>query len=190
MTKFILFGGSIYKASDGGQSFCDEFVKGFDAPVKILDCIFARPEGDWREQFKKDKAFFEEFLKGKFETNLATTKDFVEQMRWADAIYFKGGSTTLLMETLEQCPGWEKEIDGKTVAGGSAGANFFAVYGHSRSQGIVEGFGILPIKVLPHYLSDYTPELDWNKIEQIMRERHPELPLYCLREGEYRVIEV
>ena len=60
MTKYILVGGYIHKAQDGGKAFCEELVKGFNEnrPIKILDCMFARPRESWEEKINQDIDFF------------------------------------------------------------------------------------------------------------------------------------
>lgn len=129
MTKYILVGGYPDKAPDKDKAFAEELINGFEGPAKILDCIFARPRETWEEVFADDKEFFKEhLLNKKFEIQLADPEDFTEQAKWASAIYFRGGRTTPLMELLNKNKGWEKELDGKTLAGTSAGANMMAKY--------------------------------------------------------------
>src|ERR1035437_8716055 len=113
-TKFILIGGFPKKAIDGGKAFCVELIKGFSEPAKILDCIYARPLEDWNQIFQNDKEFFSKNLPGRsFDIELADPKKFIEQIKWADAIYLRGGDSQQLLKLLTQSKGWLDELDGK-----------------------------------------------------------------------------
>jgi len=94
-TKFILVGGYIPKAVDGGNAFCEELVKDFhrDWPVKILDCMFARPKESWDEKFTEDTIFFSKFVKD-FKLELAQPEKFIEQIQSSDVIFLRGGIPT------------------------------------------------------------------------------------------------
>lgn len=165
MTKFILMGGYISRASDGGKAFCEELIEGFDQPVRILDCMFARPKDSWAVAFEEDKLFFAKNLRMKILVTLADPAAFTEQVHNADAVYLRGGSTESLLGMLAAAPGWDKELIGKTLAGSSAGA--MAIVASSYSLDALkcrDGLGLLPIKVIPHWKSDYnTPNVDWDK---------------------------
>jgi len=64
MTKYILAGGYIHKADDGGRSFCEELVKNFDFNKKviILDCMFARPKDMWDKKLEEDREFLSKYI--------------------------------------------------------------------------------------------------------------------------------
>jgi len=52
-------------------------------------------------------------------------------------------------------------LDGKIVAGESAGANVWGRYFYSPSaDSIGEGLGYLPVKIIPHYIEQYEGKLD------------------------------
>jgi hypothetical protein len=51
MTRYVLIPGFASKATDGGIGVCKEMVRGFQEPVKILICLFARPEAGWTSKF-------------------------------------------------------------------------------------------------------------------------------------------
>ncbi len=91
----------------------------------------------------------------------------------------------------DQWPGWEKELEGKTVAGSSAGANMLSKYFYGLDDlGLWEGSGSVPVKVLVHYRSDYNaPNIDWDKAEAELKAYKEDLPLVTLHEGEFRVFE-
>ncbi len=165
MTKFVLLGAKAEKTEGEGKSFVEEVVEGFDQPVRILVCLFARPEDSWQAVFEQDKFFFASKLSQKVLLTLADPAHFTEQLSKTDVVYFRGGRTRKLIETLAACDGWDKELDGKTVAGSSAGVNFLAEQYYSLDDvECCDGLGILPIKALVHYRSDYNaPNIDWDR---------------------------
>lgn len=192
-TKYILVGGYPQRASDGGKAFADESVKGFGEPVKILDCLFARPRDNWEKAYNQDKEFFQRHLPNKvLDIQLADPAIFLEQVKWANTIYIRGGvSEVVLAELLRQGHGWEKELEGKTLAGSSAGAHVIAKYYYGLDDlKLAEGLGFLPVKVLVHYRSDYNaPNIDWDKAYIDLQSYKEDLPLFALAEGQFEVFE-
>ena len=192
-TKYILVGGYVAKAKDGGKAFCEELTDGFEKPVKILDCIFARPVENWGVTFEKDKVFFRHNLpERKFKLVLANLDEFIEQVKWANVIYIKGGKTEPLLNELREQIGWEKELDNKTVSGSSAGAHAIAKYYYSLDkEGVIKGgLGLLPIKVVVHYRSDYNaPNIDWDNADAVLEDYKKDLEVVKLREGEFKIFK-
>lgn len=193
-TKYILAGGYIQNASDKGEAFCHELVKDVNKEsIKILDCMFARPKKDWQETIKKDTDFFSRYL-AKFELVIADPDNFPEQVKEADIIFLRGGFTLPLMEALSKDISWAKELGGKVVAGTSAGAEVLAKYYHVlKTNRTGDGFGLIPIKFVPHWKSVFfdgeTQNLDWDKILQELKEYKEDLPVLTLAEGEFKVFE-
>lgn len=192
MIKYILVGGYLHKASDGGKAFCEELVKGINKkPVRILDCIFARNLEDWESVLEKDKEFFNKFITN-FELQLADPEKFTEQVKNSDVIYLKGGYTRKIMELLSKNLDWIKELDGKVLAGTSAGADAIAKYYTVLStKRVGEGLGLLPVKFIPHWDSDYSDDevsdINWQDELNKLKEYKEELPIYTLREGEFKI---
>lgn len=191
MTKFVLLGAKAEKTEGEGKSFVDEMVEGFDQPVRILVCLFARPEDSWQEVFEKDKFFFASKLNQKVLLTLADPACFVEQLKKTDVLYIRGGRTRKLIDTLEVCKGWEKELDGKTVAGSSAGVNFLGEKYYSLDDvKVCDGLGVLPFKALVHYRSDYNaPNIDWDRAYEELSATGSSAPVLTLAEGEFKVLE-
>ncbi|MBI4121784.1 MAG: Type 1 glutamine amidotransferase-like domain-containing protein [Parcubacteria group bacterium] len=190
-TKYILVGGYPHKAPDGGKGFAEELVKGFDEPVKILDCLFARPRENWEKAFAQDQEFFAKQLPGKqLEFAMALPEQFREQVRLANVIYIRGGvSEALFLQLQKPSEGWQHELSGKTLAGSSAGADVISKYYYGLDDlQIAEGLGLLPVKVIPHYGSDYNaPHIDWTKAEAELAAYKEPLPLIKLAEGQFEV---
>jgi peptidase E len=191
-TKYILVGGYIQNAPDKGEGFCLELIQGVTKEsVKILDCIFARPKEDWENTIVKDNEFFSKYIIS-FELILADPENFTDQVREADIIFLRGGFTLPLMETLSKDTGWIKELNGKVVAGTSAGAEVIAKYYHVlKTNRTGDGLGLLPIKFIPHWKSNFfdaePQNLDWEKILQELKEYKEDLPIVTLAEGEFKV---
>lgn len=124
---------------------------------------------------------------------VARDRRFQDQLRWADSIYFTGGTTQLLLEKLRGQTGWTKLLDGKIIAGESAGANALSTYcyGLDARQFLV-GTCVAPVKVIIHFGSNYLgPNFNWKKLYRQMRDNigPPSMPIYPLCEGEYQILE-
>jgi peptidase E len=191
MTKYILAGGYIQKAEDGGRAFCEELVKDVEVyrQVKILDCMFARPVDSWKEKLEEDHKLFSKFFKN-FKLVLADENKFTEQVKEADVVFLRGGETDMLLDRLNKSPDWTKELDGKTVAGTSAGAMALAKYSHALEKDeLIEGLGVLPVKMIAHWKSTIY-DIDWEKALQQLKSYKEDLPLYTLAEGEFKVFNI
>lgn len=192
-TKFILVGGYPQKAADGGRAFCQEIVAGFKQPIRVLVCLFARPTETWKEAFPESEAFFSSCLPNvKMELQQADPKIFLEQVKWANVVYFRGGMTSLLIESLRQMKGWERLLERKTIVGNSAGANALCTSSYGLHKLVVqEGIGLLPLKVLCHFRSDYNaPNVDWEVALDQLKKSQPKLPTRTLTEDQFEVIRL
>ncbi len=191
MTKFILVGGYIQKAPDGGESFCKELIKGHSVPVKILDCIFARIKERWDESFLADRELFNKYIPEKFELHLADYENFIDQVKWADVVFLRGGSSEELIRALEERAKWKDHIEDKTIAGTSAGADALSTYYFGLdSLEARKGLGLVPIKVIPHFKSDYHGwEFDWNKAYSNLKSYKEDIPILALAEGQFEVMQ-
>lgn len=193
MTKYILNSGGLKRYPDKADKFNKEIVKDLGPSPRILFCLFATPRELWEEKFTQ---YSQRFLKSmddgvapKFE--LAFPDKFVEQVKNSDAIIIHGGDDNLLLQYLKKhdLPAiWH----GKVVAGSSAGAD--ALVEHfwaSDWRCTMDGLGILPIKFIPHYLSDFGKDdsrgpIDWNKAYKELEEYGDKsLPIYALEEGDF-----
>jgi len=193
MTKYILAGGYIHKAPDGGRAFFEELVRGFGdkGPVKILNCLFARDEDSWASKLEENREVFSKYIDN-FELILANPEKFVEQVKAADIIFLQGGYTKPLVDKLRENGDWIKYLDGKTVAGSSAGGDAIAkYYSVLKTSRVGDGLGLLPIKFIPHWKSDYSDDevrdIDWEAELIKMKGYREDLPIYTLAEGEFKV---
>ena len=187
MTKFVLNGGDPFAEEQRAKLFVDEFTEG---KKKIVVCPFAKPaerrEGAALEISEKISGF-----RPGLEIQHAEPANFSEFLAWTEVVYFVGGRTNLLIEELKNFSDLREMMDGKVVAGESAGANAFATYYYGLHSGDVqEGLGFLPVKIVAHYQSDYNgPEFDWAEALHKTEQHGDQWPVWCLKEGEYAVME-
>lgn len=183
-TKFILHGGFTKgKTEENNEDFYKEILKDAPENAQILLVPFAKEPDRIPIATERVK---QEFVKQKWQKSvgfeIATEENFVEQSKNSDVIYFHGGTTIKLLEALRKFQPLKDLLDGKIVAGESAGANVFGKFFYSPSEDKVnEGLGFLPLKIIPHYSEQYKGKLD-NVGE--------DLELLALPEYEFKVFEI
>ena len=193
MTKFILVGGYVHKAKDKGASLCKEMVNGFTdtKPVKILDCMFARPKESWKQKFNEDQTFLSTFINN-FELGLADTETFIKQVKSSDVIFLRGGDTHVLWDILNKNAGWIGALKNKCVVGTSAGAEVLSKYAYNLDTLKIDEYsGLLPLKFIPHWKSDYnSPNINWDNAKKELDEYKEKLEILTLKEGEFKVFNI
>lgn len=191
--KYILIGGYRSRGTDTGQKLATELTKDFAEPVKILIVLFARERDRWDESFAADQAFFENTLPHtKHEVQLAQIETFSEQVKWADVVYMKGGtSTPLMMDALTRDRAWTRHLAGKVVAGSSCGAYVICRYYNQLEPPLLgKGLGLIPYKTLSHWQSpDYGDNAYWKRAYSELDHYGDKLPIIKLAEGEFRVVQ-
>lgn len=180
-TKFILHGGfNTGQVGEDNSPFYKEILKEAPEGAKVLLVPFAK-DAD-RIHLAVSKVSFE-FNKNKTQKSIAievaNEKDFMRQVQSANIIYLHGGKSLQLLEALQKYPDFGKILDGKTVAGESAGANVqCALFYSPQADGVFDGLGLLPLKIIPHYKKEYEGKLDGVR---------PDLEMLLLPEYEFRV---
>jgi hypothetical protein len=192
MTKYILIGGYPSKAKDGGKAICKETAKDFSGKIKILICLFARPENLWVSLYGENKQFFLNNLNNQeiiFE--LANPNNFIKQLKNINVVYFSGGDSQLLSDALDKNPGWVNSLDGRTIIGSSASTDMLSTYNFDLKYfKCSSGTGLVPVKTLVHYESkDYTPPNGWDDALAQLKKYKKDLPIWTLKEGEYKVFK-
>lgn len=197
MTKYVLNSGGIKRQPELKKQFHQELVKGLGNNPKFLLCNFAQGREYWEVKFHGySNSIAEDMLedvKPSFE--LAMPADFVEQCKQADIIYIHGGDDHLLQY-------WMKQFDYKTlftdkvIAGNSAGSDMLATHHWTCDwRACADGLGILPLKFIPHYQSDFGDAdprgpIDWQKAyDELAAYGNTTLPIHALKEGEFIVME-
>lgn len=182
--KFILHGGfNPEKTGEDSHAFYEEILKDTSDNVAILLVPFAK-DAD-RVAYGTDKVS-KEFQKVAGAKNLsimvATQEGFIDEVKRSDVIYFHGGVSVRLLDILKQYVDLESVLKGKVVAGDSAGANVWCKFFYSpHADGVFEGLGLLPVKIIPHYKEEYAGKLDGTD---------PSLETVLLPEYEFKVFEI
>jgi hypothetical protein len=198
MTKYILNSGGIKNSLKFKRLFHEEIIKNLGSEPKILLCNFAQGREYWEVKFPAYvEAILEDMPDGvrpAFE--LAMPDTFVAQIKEADAIYFHGGDGDLLHYWMGKYKLPELFKD-KVVATNSASSDMLAVsFWTCDWRSCADGFGILPIKFIPHFESQFGSNdprgpVDWHKAyNELKVYGDTALPIYALKEGEFEVFEV
>lgn len=181
MTKIILHGGFKPGESQEDDAFFGEILKTAPQNAKVLLVYFAKEEDRIQKNYKED---VEQFTKNQGDKHvaleIARKDDFIQQVLGSDVIYLHGGRTEKLLNALKEFPDFAKSVQGKIIAGDSAGANVLGAVFYSGSMGIGEGLGILPVKMICHYTEENKDKLLTIK---------PELETIFLKEYETKVVE-
>ena len=198
MTKYVLNSGGIKNQPTLKKQFHQELVKDIGTAPKFLLCNFAQGREYWEAKFQGySDAVAEDMPDGVTPIfTLAMPATFVKQCQEADIIYFHGGDDHLLKYWMGQFD-MPKIFNGKIVATNSASSDMLAKhYWTCDWRQCGDGFGILPIKFIPHYLSGFGADdprgpIDWDKAKQELYEYGDKaLPIYALKEGEFKVFEL
>ncbi|KKQ60258.1 MAG: hypothetical protein US82_C0042G0004 [Parcubacteria group bacterium GW2011_GWC1_38_22] len=197
MTKYVLNSGRAMTSADKGRKFFDEIFKGLGENPKFLICYFAKAREKWEENFAKDEQYFREvFSDINPILTLAFPDQFEEQIKESDAIFIHGGDDHLIQFWLKQFD-LPKIWEGKVVAGSSAGSDVLSKHFWTCDwRQCLDGLGILPIKFLAHYKSEYgindpRGAVDWeNGHKELEKYGDGGLPIYALKEGEFEIFEV
>ena len=182
MTKFILHGGGEGGGDSSHDDFFKEIINSLPQRAKVLCVYFAVPDNLVVEKHVVYVEYFDRNnAEGKdIELKVASKGDFIEEVRWADAVYFRGGDTNMLLEQVKKYPEFEEELLKKDlVAGSSAGVYFLSEWALSSSRDyIYDGLGILPIKTNCHYEEGK----NLSRLDDLSGE------LLTLKEGEYTIM--
>ena len=196
-TKYILNSGGIPNSADKGEAFFCEIVKGLGSHPRILICCFAQPREDWEEKYKEDVAYFASLFTHDIRPvlSLAFPIHFYKQIKETDAIYIHGGDDHLIQYWLKQFD-LPKLWEGKVVATNSASSHALSTHFWTCDwRECMDGMGIVPIKFLAHFGSEYglhdpRGPIDWDEAyAKLAAYGDTTLPLYALKEGEYVVFE-
>jgi len=198
MTKYILNSGGLKNNPAKAVKFYNEVIKGLGNKPCILYCFFAEKRENWEEKYKKYTEglleLIDKDIKPIFE--LAFPDKFVEQVERCDVINIHGGDDHLVQYWLKKFDLQEIFRD-KVVATNSASSNALSKYFWTCDwRQCMDGLGILPIKFIPYYKSDWGKDdprgsIDWEKAYQEFSEYgEKDLPVYALEEGNYIIFEI
>ncbi|MFA4942104.1 MAG: Type 1 glutamine amidotransferase-like domain-containing protein [Patescibacteria group bacterium] len=196
MTKYILDSGGLRKNPVKAALFLNEVTKDLGNSPKILVCFFARPREDWEKKFEEYRANLLKAVDDNIEPiiELAFPSSFVDQVKNNDAIIIYGGDDHLIQYWLRQydLPNiWKDKVVATVSAGSDALVKSFWTCDWRQSM---DGLGILPIKFIPHFNSDFGGDdprgpIDWDDAyKQITKYGDRSLPIHALEEGDFIVI--
>ena len=197
MTKYILNSGGVSKRPAKAVLFFNEIIKDLGKNPKILNCLFALPREDWELRFRNFSDLFNQSIDNEIKPifDLAFPDKFVEQVKNSDAVILSGGDDHLLSYWLRQYNLPEIWSD-KIIATNSASSDVLSGYFWTCDwRQCLDGLGILPIKFLPHYKSEYGVNdprgpIDWDKAHRELAEYgDKKLPIHALEDGDFIVIE-
>lgn len=189
MTKFILHGGFTRKDNESNRLFFEEFLRDVPENGNVLLVYFAARNDDMSEisteQIQKLKA-----LSGdrKLNFTIAEKENFRDQAGRADAVYIHGGSTSKLLDVLHAYPDLKVLVQGKTVAGSSAGAYAITSLGPSHLEEVLrEGLGLVPLRIICHYESSELPPNV--SAVTLLKNTAQDLELVIMKDCEWRVFK-
>ena len=211
MIKYVLNSGNAKKFPEKLKKYNEEifrdFFEGSDGvvcrdsisakkPVKVLMCIFAQQREVWETKFEIYRKSMDIGVDVEVETWLAMPDEFVEQCQWADVIVIAGGDDELLKYRFSKF-NIPKIWEGKVVATGSASSNYLVNSFYTCDwRSIMNGRGIIPVKFISHFRSDFGAEdprgpINWDKAyEELENYGDKSLPIYALEEGDFVTFEV
>jgi len=196
MTKYIVNSGSIKHYPDKNKIFLKEFLKDLPDNPKVLFCFFAQKREDWERKYEEKIEGVRQAMpnNNKIQFDLALPDTFERQVVQCDAIIIYGGDDHLLLYWLKQY-NIPKIWEGKTVSVSSAASDAMSTHFWTCDWRMAkDGLAILPIKMIPHFKSEYGADdprgpINWDKAYKELQEYGDKsLPMHALGEGEFIVI--
>lgn len=193
MIKYILHGGYTSTDNELNRTFYEEIARDVPDQGTILLCYFASKDDDNSGRFKEDSDRIKQQSHSKQFTFIEAKEDnFIDQLKLSDALYLRGGSTPKLLTALTKYADLKEQLEGKTVAGSSAGAYVIGKYSafHDDESGgkVREGLGLLPIRVVCHNESKDLPPNP--EALELLMNTEPELEMVLLSDFEWKVFKV
>jgi hypothetical protein len=188
MATYILHGGFEREDNELNNTFYQELLKDIPENGRLLLVHFASTHtpGEVKEVHELQTKRLQTLAGKNINVEFATEEDFLEQVRNADAVHMRGGHTPKLLATLKKYPELQSLFSTKTVSGSSAGAYALAAYGVGHSEeGIREGLGIVPVRLICHYESEELPPDPESCIK--LENMDSRLELVKLRDFEWRI---
>lgn len=190
MNKYILHGGYTSIENKLNNTFYEEVVRDVPDGGVLLLCYFASKDENNSDRFKEDSERLSKYSHGKKLTFLlADENNFINQLNQSHALYLRGGSTPKLLTRLKKYGNLKERLEGKTVAGSSAGAYVIGKYSafHDDESGgkIREGLGLLPLRIVCHYQSTDLPP-NPEALASLMAMAQ-DLELVTLRDFEWKI---
>jgi hypothetical protein len=197
VTKYVLNSGGLRNQPERAKKFFVEITKDLGPKPNFLMCYFAEKREDWEKKFSDYTIGFSDLMPEGVDPDykLAIPNEFPAQVAWSDILYMHGGDDSLIRFWLQKFD-LPKIWDGKVVATNSASSDVLSKHFWPCDwRECMDGLGILDIKFLPHYKSNYGSDsprgpINWEQAKNELEEYGDKsLPVYALEEGEFVVIE-
>ena len=189
MTKYVLHGGFTRIDNELNRGFWAEVARDVPENGTVLLVFFAAEDNVSERASATIESIQAQTGGKKLNLVVAIEKDFLNQLKQANAVYLHGGSTDKLVEILRKYPDLKPLFKNKTIAGSSAGAymlsTFYPLHHDGWQQEEGRGLGILPLRVICHYESLELPPTP--ESVEALKNMTPELELVLLKDCEWRV---
>lgn len=189
-TRYFLAGGSDRRYDHYGINLSTAIKESVVEP-KILSCFFSQEKELWNEKAKGWELWFRNYFSDGLEYKVATVDGFLDEIKWADVVYLHGGTTALLVDSLQPFNDLERAFEGKIIVGSSAGTNYLSKTFFSPKRNVVgNGSGIININTVVHYgaSSDGDVSLtkdEWAEAVERVKSAVSDEPVVLLPEGEF-----
>ena len=193
MTTYILAGGND-RSYESYSLELSAVVLPWVIKPKVVSCFFSKDESEWAQATINWEAWFKQYFGSSVEYRVASPDNFLEDIAWADVVYFHGGNTLKLTTAMKAYTDIEETFEGKIVIGSSAGSNFLSGTYYSPSRDVIEkGSGIVDFAVIAHYgaAGDGDVLLDhagWQDIINRTKSASPDEQILLIAEGTFVVI--
>lgn len=179
------------KHRGGNQKIIKDFFQRLSAICEAVGlscaCILREKKNKWPTLFEQDKQLFVQVAPQKNLTFVLAQEESVvlsEQLKNADVIYLRGGSTPALKAVLGMVENLVDLLKDKIVVGSSAGAYVLSKYYYTHERDCIdEGLDVLPVKTMCHYVEDRADKL------RDLKEFAEGLPVYAIPEEKFVVLE-
>lgn len=197
MTKYVLNSGGLGNNKESAERFFAELVKDQGDTPRILLCHFAQPRETWEESFDSYTKSFNQFMPKGVDPvyEMALPNFLTEQVDKSDVIYCHGGDDHLAMYWFKKVNAPEIWRD-KVVGTNSATTNALSTHFWTCDwRELKDGLGILPIKTIVHYDSDFgvgdpRGPIDWQAAKRDLESYGDRsLDVHALEEGEFIVFQ-
>lgn len=193
MTTYILAGGNDRRYESYGHDLASVVLLWVPEP-KVVSCFFSKDESEWEQSTINWRAWFKQYFGQSIEYHVASPDSLLEDIAWADVVYFHGGNTLKLTTAMKVYADVEESFEGKIIIGSSAGSNFLSGTYYSPSRDVIEkGSGIVDFAVIAHYgaAGDGDVLLDhagWQDIINRTKSASPGEQILLITEGTFVVI--
>lgn len=161
VTKYVLHGGMAHEINSQNDLFFQEILKDTSDNLIVLLVYFSKEVDRIPKNKAEDISQFNKNKKSKKITfKIADELTFTKQVSESDIVFFHGGNTLKLLETLKKFKNLKKLLNGKIVAGESAGAYVLSSFFYSKTIGkSLKGIGLVPVKTICHYIGQNRDKL-------------------------------